>query len=206
MAYRSVIELAKEITEREWDMFHKTQNIGGQASCQDDWETFEIMRKSQWETCSTDVLNSYLADLINAKTAGNNLLTEKYARMMEYTMPEEYDKIKDKLPKISEAKQELVENILKIYLSWRKKVNQEHPKISNAGRPLKKNDDTREVTSVETYYRGELLTYSEKTLELYYLYILDCVSDSRNLVYENLENTVKMYGYKSLGDAEKKLK
>ena len=118
---------------------------------------------------------------------------------------EEYEKIKDKLPEISDKKQEITENILKIYLPWRKEVNKNYPKLSNAGRPLEKDDDTRTVTSVETYYRGELLTYSEKTLELYYLYILDCVRDGRNLVYDNLENTVKMYGYSSLEDAEKKL-
>ena len=205
MGHRSIQELAEEITQREWEMFQKTQNIGGQASCQNDWETFEIMRKSQWETCNTAVLNSYLTDLINAKKTGNNLLTEKYARMMEYTMPEEYEKIKDKLSKVSEIKQDLTEKILKVYLPWKREVNKNYPKISNAGRPLEKKDDTTEVTSVETYYRGELLTYSEETLKQYYAYILECVRNRRNLVYDNLENTVKMYGYKSLEDAEKKL-
>ena len=58
---------------------------------------------------------------------------------------------------------------------------------------------------METYYRGELLTYSVETLELYYSYILDCVRAGRNLVRDNLENMVKMYGYSSLEDAEKKL-
>ena len=70
---------------------------------------------------------------------------------------------------------------------------------------MEKNDDTEEVTSVETYYRGELLTYSVETLELYYSYILDCVRAGRNLVRDNLENMVKMFGYGSLEDAEKKL-
>ncbi|MCP1224937.1 DUF4125 family protein [Sebaldella sp. S0638] len=205
MSEKNIEELAGEITQREWEMFHSTQNIGGQASCQNDWETFEIMRKSQWETCNKAVLESYLTDLIKAESAGHNILTEKYARMMEYTMPEEYGKIKDKLPKVSEKKQELTEKILEVYLQWRQKVNRNYPKISNAGRPLEKESDTAEITSVETYYRGELLTYSEKTLELYYSYILECVRDNKNLVYENLMNTVKMYGYSSLEDAEKKL-
>ena len=205
MSEKNIEELAGEITQREWKMFHSTQNIGGQASCQNDWETFEIMRKSQWETCNKAVLESYLTDLIKAESAGYNILTEKYARMMEYTMPEEYSKIKDKLPKVSEKKQELAEKILEVYLQWRQEVNRNYPKISNAGRPLEKESDTAEVTSVETYYRGELLTYSEKTLELYYSYILECVSNNKNLVYENLMNTVKMYGYSSLEDAEKKL-
>jgi DNA-directed RNA polymerase subunit F len=205
MSDKNIEELVGEITQREWDMFQKTQNIGGRAACQNDRETFEIMRKSQWETCNTDVLNSYLTDLITAQTAKNNLLTEKYARMMEYTMPGEYEKIKDKLPEISDMKKELTEKILDIYIPWRIEVNKIYPKISEAGRPLKKSDDTSEITSVETYYRGELLTYSEETLKLYYSYVLECVNKNRNLVYENFENMVKMYGYNSIEDAEKKL-
>lgn len=82
MSEKNIEELAGEITQREWKMFHSTQNIGGQASCQNDWETFEIMRKSQWETCNKAVLESYLTDLIKAESAGYNILTEKYARMM----------------------------------------------------------------------------------------------------------------------------
>ena len=49
------------------------------------------MRKSQWETFNEETLLSYLEDL-NSK---NNPLFQKYAQMMKYNSPEEYEKIKD---------------------------------------------------------------------------------------------------------------
>ena len=205
MTHKNIEELTKEIVQREWEMFQKTRNTDGRAACQNDGETFEIMRKSQWMTCKQVVLESYLSDLIKAEETGSNLITEKYARMMKYTVPEEYRAIEDKLPKITKIKSDLTEKILDIYLSWRKELNENYPKLSNAGRPLKKEEDTREITSVETYYRGELLSYSEKTLELYYSYILECIQNEGNLVYDNFENMVKLYGYSSLDDAEEKL-
>ena len=39
-------ELIMQIIKLEWSMFTSAQNNGGRASCQDDWPTFEIMRRS----------------------------------------------------------------------------------------------------------------------------------------------------------------
>ena len=47
---------------------------------------------------------------------------------------------------------------------------------------------------------------SEKTLILYYRYILDCIDEKRNLAFENIENIVLEKGFSSLGEAEEKLK
>ena len=41
----SVIE---KIIELEWNQFQAVHNEGGRASCQDDRETFDIMRGSQF--------------------------------------------------------------------------------------------------------------------------------------------------------------
>ena len=71
---------------------------GNVAICQDDWETFSIMRRSQYETWPAELLESYLNDLLAAKAEGRNLITEKYGRMMESTAPAEYAKIRDALP------------------------------------------------------------------------------------------------------------
>ena len=77
--------LIDEVIKREWKQFQYVQNEGGRASCQDDHETFVIMRKSQFMNWTQELLESYRQDLIEAEAAHWNLLTEKYARMMEST-------------------------------------------------------------------------------------------------------------------------
>ena len=93
-------KIIEEILEKEWKYFSNLNNIGGRADCQDNREDFIIMRKSQWETFNEETLLSYLEDL-NSK---NNPLFQKYAQMMKYNSPEEYEKIKDILEKASEKK------------------------------------------------------------------------------------------------------
>lgn len=80
-------DLIDLVIDKEWKMFDRVQNEGGRASCQNDPATFRIMRASQFMTWPEDLLRSYLADLEHAERAGRNLLTEKYAFMMEYTLP-----------------------------------------------------------------------------------------------------------------------
>ena len=100
---------------------------------------------------------------------------------------------------------DIVEKLLDIHLKWREEMNAKYPKISNAGRNLKSSDDTEKDTSVETYLRGEFLSYSLNTLELYYSYTIKCKNENINLVYQNLNNMVKFYGYKSLDEAEERV-
>ena len=85
-------ELMSEIIKLEWDMFSHVSNVGGPA-CQMRPDTFKIMRKSQAATWSDELLASYLEDLKTATREGRNIMTEKYARMMESTFPEEYRKL-----------------------------------------------------------------------------------------------------------------
>ena len=71
-------------------MFQETENIGGRASCQDQYDTFYANRYSQHNALELDTLESYRKDLADAKAIGRNLITEKYAFMMEFTDPEYY--------------------------------------------------------------------------------------------------------------------
>ena len=182
--------IIRQIIVREWEFFQSVHNTGGRASCQDNYEEFNIMRSSQWEIFSLPVLRSYLDDLILAGHRDRNPVMEKYAYMMKYSAPEEYEEIKEFLPVISEQKVEIVEKIVKIYLEWELEIMEKYPGITN--------------TSIETYLRGELLSYSEKTLQLYYDYIKNCKFENKNLAEKNLENIVKHKGYKSLEEAEKR--
>ena len=108
------------------------------------------------------------------------------------------------MPVISEQKVEIVEKIVKIYLEWELEIMEKYPGITNKGRKLYSESDTPEYTSIETYLRGELLSYSEKTLQLYYDYIKNCKFENKNLAEKNLENIVKHKGYKSLEEVEKR--
>ena len=191
-------KIINEILEKEWKYFSNLNNIGGRADCQDNREDFIIMRKSQWETFNEETLLSYLEDL-NSK---NNLLFQKYAQMMKYNSPEEYEKIKDILEKPSEEKTDLVNKIMFIYMEWEKEFFERYPIFSSMGRPLYSSEDDNIETSIETYLRGELLSYSEKTLSLYLDYIIDNKEKNINLAIKNMDNLAKMQGFNNSEDVE----
>ena len=111
-------QLVFEITQLEWDMFQHVYNTGGRASCQDNPDTFFKMRMSQWLAYSEEVLESYKADCVKAIENGDNLLWQKYARMMETTYPGEYENVKQYLPEISKESKEKIEEIVKIHMEW----------------------------------------------------------------------------------------
>ena len=198
-------EIINEILEREWIFFTNANNVGGRASCQDNKTEFVIMRKSQWETLPQEILESYLDDLQEAENKRVNIVVEKYARMMEYSSPVEYEAIKYYLHEISYEKKEIANKIVEIYLNWEKEVMGKYPKLSKCGRPLYSTADTLEVTSIETYLRGELYSYSKKTNKLYYQYIKKCVEENKNLALENIRNIVIEKGFESLEEAENSL-
>ncbi|MGE4487789.1 MAG: DUF4125 family protein, partial [Synergistaceae bacterium] len=41
-------DIIESIIQMEWEFFDKVENEGGRASCQDNWETFSKMRRSQY--------------------------------------------------------------------------------------------------------------------------------------------------------------
>ena len=96
-------ELVRKIAEAEWRMFDAVnRGTGLRASCQEDPETFFIMRTSQAEAWTEALRESYYADLLAAEAEGRNLLTEKYARMMESTDPAAFAQIRELLPPVDE--------------------------------------------------------------------------------------------------------
>lgn len=202
---KEIRTLADEITAMEWQQFTQVKNQGGRASCQEDPYTFDIMRKSQFYTWDLPVLESYQEDLKEAKQSGWNLLTEKYARMMEHTAPEEYDALKDRLPYRDPARKVLEELLVSLMMDWTRETAEKFPSVMSMGRSLSASEDGMFNTSSETYLKGELGTYSDKTLKLYAAMLLKRMKDGRNPVRETLEHTVAFYGYPSLEEAEQKL-
>lgn len=201
----SIDEVISEILEREWIFFQMANNKGGRANCQDNKEEFIIMRKGQWETFSLEILQSYLEDLKKYEEIKINPVVEKYARMMEYSVPLEYEEIKKYLSPISEEKKNIVSIISKKYMKWEEEVKRKYPKLCKQGRPLYSSEDTENTTSIETYLKGELYSYSEKTLNLYNDYINEKIKNNENLAEKNLEKIIKSKGYRDLLEVEKKL-
>ena len=196
-----VEELVDAVVMLEWNAFDKVQNVGGRAGCQDDWETFQIMRKSQYLTWNKKMLVQYRLDFEAANTAGRNLISEKYARMMESTVPEEYKAIERELPVIPEEKKAIMEGIISIQVQWMEEFAAKYPGLAKNARIIHTSEDKPWDTSYETYLRGELGTYSDVMLELYGRFIVEIAKNEQNLAKMIMMNTVKMYGYDSLEEA-----
>lgn len=196
--------LIREICDLEWEMFDKVHNEGGRASCQNDAGFFRKMRLCQFETWNNEMLQSYRNDLLSARKEGRNLLMEKYAFMMESTCPGEFQALKASLPVISEEKAALIQEIVNVQVEWEREVDRMYPHVRAGGRPLTSDQDTMEITSFETYLRGELKTYSMETLHRYAEYVQKLKNSGLNLARFTAERTAIAYGYASLEEAERK--
>ena len=193
-------KLLQEIIALEWEMFRQVQNVGGEADCQHDPGTFQIMRESQLATWDEELLQSYSEDLREAKNQGRNLLSEKYAWMMEETHPWEFAKLSQSLPQVSEVSRAQIQEIVDIHLGWQKAMAERYPCLLSHARPAEAKGAG--VTSLATYLRGELLTYSARTIALYHAKTLAKAAAGENEARENLANQVKAYGFASLEDCE----
>ncbi len=198
-------DVIEKIIKEEWDMFDKTQNIGGRASCQNNYPVFYIMRKSQYMTYNRELLDSYYIDLINAKNKGWNLISEKYARMMESTHYDEYKQLEQYLEKRNDKRIAIQEEIIRIQVDMMEQLTFQFPKMTSLARVIRTKEDKSDDTSYETYLRGELSTYSDRTFTLYGRLIIDMLKQDKNLAYEIMNNTAKLYGYKNIEDAELKI-
>ena len=171
--------VVNDIINREWEMFQKTQNMGGRAACQDQYDTFYANRYSQ-----------------HCVLIGRNLITEKYGYMMEFTDPAYYNaNLRDRLPALTEAKAQLVAQIVSLQLVGYQKYAAAFPALARAGRPA---EESNLDTSIRDYSIGEYKTYSEGTLEL----VLRDIKRMDNPVMEIQKTLVSFYGFDSLQAAE----
>lgn len=202
LSERTDQQLIEEIVKLEFGAFDKVQNVGGRASCQNDWPTFYVMRKSQYLTWNRQMLLQYHYDFQRELENGHNLIEEKYGRMMESTAPEEYAEMKHHFPYLSPEKQAIIEQIVGLQVGWMEEFATEYPTLASNARSVHTAEDNLYNTSYETYLRGEISTYSDKMLELYGRYIVSYAREGRNVAYDIMTNSARMYGYKSLDAAE----
>ena len=198
-------QLVESIVKHEWMQFDDVKNEGGRADCQDNWNTFSIMRRSQYMAWEQELLVSYLKDLIDAEARGWNMITEKYGRMMQSTAPQEYEKLKASFPERTEEHDAIAEAIVAIQEGWMEEFAKKYPHMAGNARLIHTSEDTPYDTSYETYLRGELGTYSDDTLYLYGRFVVGLERQGKNLAYMIMDNTAKLYGYKDVRDAETKL-
>ena len=197
------MDLVEEVIRREWDQFQRTENEGGRASCQGNWLMFHQMRASQFMTWPEDLLRSYLDDLDEANRVGRNLVTEKYARMMASTAPDEYrERIEPFIPRLSDERIARQERVITVQVAWARDFRGHYPRLGAAMRVLTTAEDTPEDTSFETYLRGELGTYSDRTMALYEAMVEDLQAAGRNLTEQTVANTVRLGGFADLEEAE----
>lgn len=197
-AKQSDEELVRRIAKTEFEAFDKVKNEGGRASCQNDWPTFSVMRKSQYLTWDHVMLLQYLYDFEREMKLGHNLITEKYGRMMQSTAPEKYEELEQHFPELSPEKKAVIEQIVALQMSMVEEFAKEYPKVVSNARNLHTSEDNMFDTSYETYLRGEISTYSDKMLQLYAGYVIRCARGGVNIAKATIENTARLYGYSDL--------
>lgn len=197
--------LVDAIVRLEWEAFDKVKNEGGRAECQDNFKTFSVMRKSQYNTWNKLMLIQYANDFTLANSKGWNLITEKYGRMEASTAPDRWKEICGSFRKLSERKRSTIEEIVKTQVSWMEDFAIRYPKLAQNARSIHTYEDNMYNTSYETYLRGELSTYTDQMIYLYGLFIVGLVKNNSNLAELTMKETVKLYGYSDLDSAESAL-
>lgn len=198
--------IIERILRVEWEMLQHVGSIGGRTCCQEDWNTFHIMRYSYYNAWPDTMIRSYIKDLEEAMNEKRNLVMEKYAYMMEYTDPAYFSSnLAPHLPKIEDETRAMIDEIAAYIVGCDKEFAAKYPKLSRKGRPIEAAKDNVADTSAESYAKGELKTYTKYTLKLFVDFIKTCKEEGTNFSFLVKDKMVKMYGYASIDDAEAKL-
>ncbi len=184
-------KLIEQIIAIELEMFLAVP-AGGENRCQQNPEAFSLQRRAQFMPWSEKTLSSYRSDLETARSAGRNLMTQKYL-LMDRLTPSEIDQ------------NPLIEKIVFSQLAWQKEMFAQYPGVMNGARPLDKSADSPAMTSFETYLQSELKTYSDKTLTLLYEDITDQRERGMNMAEATYQFLDQEAGYRSLAHAESRL-
>lgn len=170
-------DLIDKVLDIEQDMFINVKASNDspcQNLCRENPSAFRGIRRAQFETWSEETLESYYNDLLGAVNDGDNLMIIKYAKMdRNFTDDHIFP------PKFNDSNKDvIIGKIVEIEKEWRENNKYKHL--------LRKSD------SGMRYMRGELKTYSIKTLGLYHKNQLQAKKDGRNLVEETYSNMFKV--------------
>ena len=197
--------IIERIVELEWPMFREV-NGDTRADCQENYPMFVNMRTSQFSAWNEEALLAYEEDLLAAEKEQHNLLRDKYIHMMASTEPEGYLHFLPELPPVSEEKKELVEKIWQLMLPQTVELRRKYPNVGKLGRPLLASQERNGYASVETYEKGELMTYSEKTLRALLAWIETQAAAGVSVAAQIQEKGILSVGYASMEEAEEDAK
>lgn len=183
----NIIEAILEIELRMFLSVNPVQTSG----CQEYPESFKLHRRSQFLPWSEEALGGYLEDLSEAEERGENLMRRKYARMQGLLPPIEDNPV--------------IEEIIRLKMDWQRAMFRDYPAVMSGARPLTDENTQAQMTSFETYARGEIETYSERTLGLLHRDLLAMQARGESLSEKVYDHLVRASGYASLEEAEKKL-
>jgi hypothetical protein len=91
-------------------------------------------------------------------------------------------------------------------MDWQRAMFRDYPAVMSGARPLTDESTREQMTSFETYARGELETYSDRTLALLHSDLLEMLTAGESLSEKVYDYLVRANGYASLAEAEKKLR
>ena len=187
----SDIRVIREILNLEWDFFDEVHGLNGRASCQDDSQTFVVMRLAQHLAFPSEVRTSLLTDYKNLRDDNINPIEGKYARMMMYTDEEKYAKLLDRLPGVSPIKRQVIVEIVKILEQDLINFKEKYPVTMSHSRPLQ--SEEKDVSSLEYFY-AELTFFSYRSLRLMKKYLEEI---EKSFVEDIISNTVILSEYLS---------
>lgn len=173
--------LISQIVALEQEMFENLHTFE-RSPCQDRLKTFRLMRWMTHSVLTTEILESSLEDLRQARSQGRNVMAEKYAR------------IDDLIPGAG-GPRAAIKRIVAAEDAWMAEVRQAFPRSFPRG-----------GEGFHTYLSSELETLSPHTLGLLEGYVAKAREQGRNLVRERYENLFQKLGYTSLAAFEEKLR
>ena len=179
-------EVIKEILKLELEMF-KQVRVAEPRPCQEDTDSFVLVRGAAFTNWSEQTLACYLQDLQKARQEGRNLMTEKYARM-DNLIPCLNDNL-------------LIDDIMTIEIEWEKEVRAKYPHVF--GMSFQEGAGKEDgLARFQNYLRSELETYSDDTLLNYYTNLLAAVDKGENLAEKTYAAIFRRRGFASLAEVE----
>jgi hypothetical protein len=148
-------------------------------------EKFKLSRRAHFIPWSQETLASYLHDLETALCNGVNLIS---LRLDNAHQPQNRNTI--------------VDVIVAHQCLWQREVIRRYPAMMNGKRIMATAGESPFINSYESYLKGELETYSDKTIELLHRDILDKHAQGINMAEETYTYLIQELGFESLAEAE----